>query len=191
VDLFEGERSAILSLFTPDVPPRRASMFWMPASLACFRAASICVRGMLVHVRCIIVSRPRYFCAVLQISSVFCAVLPPAPQVTSTHMGSRQAILSSRSYKLFTPSSVLGGKYSNEKNVLFSVTARLILSMIFISGCTAATTNKNNEFPQEKFRIGFKPAKPGRYQFFMKGPGKNLRNTGSAKLSGREPEYHQ
>ena len=67
---------------------------------------------MLVQVRCIMMSRPKNFCTVVQISSVRSLVLPPAPQVQSQNSGSVRAIRSMRSKRLRTPASVFGGKYS-------------------------------------------------------------------------------
>ena len=69
---------------------------------------------MFVQVRCIIVSRPSTFSIVLASSKVRSAVLPPAPQVTSTNAGSSRPIRSTRAYRFSIPASVFGGKYSNE-----------------------------------------------------------------------------
>ena len=68
----------------------------MPRSRQFSSTAAIFRRGMLVHVRCIIVSMPSTFSIVLASSKVSSAVLPPAPQVTSTNAGSSRPMRSIR-----------------------------------------------------------------------------------------------
>lgn len=114
--------------------PRRASTFWMPLALIVSRAWSIFSTGMLVQVRCIIVSTQTMFCILLAISRVRSAVEPPAPQVMSQKAGPCATIRSMRSKRLSTPSSVLGGKNSKEKTTLpSSAPAARIFSITFIA----------------------------------------------------------
>jgi len=126
--------------------PRRARTFWIPLDLMVSRAWSIFSTGMLVQVRCIIVSTQMMFCILLAMSKVRSAVEPPAPQVMSQKEGLWETILSILSNRLSTPSSVFGGKNSKEKTTLLllllsppfespAAAAALILSITFILCC--------------------------------------------------------
>ncbi|KAI6698968.1 hypothetical protein NL676_019087 [Syzygium grande] len=101
---------------------------------------------MLVQVRCIMVSTQIMFCIRFAMSRVRSAVDPPAPQVMSQKAGLWTTIRSIRSNRLSTPSSVLGGKNSNENTTfpspppppppplpLHTPAASLIFSITFIA----------------------------------------------------------
>ncbi len=67
------------------------------------------------HVKCAMASRPWSALMRLTMSIVFSRVEPPAPQVTETKLGSSGRSAWSASKRLRSPSSVCGGKNSNEK----------------------------------------------------------------------------
>ena len=87
-------------------------MLRQPNSFASRSATSTLLRGMLVHVRCIHVSTPKYACTVLTRYVVQSDVRPPAFHVMSTNSGPRCDMRSMRSSKLSMPCAVRGGKYS-------------------------------------------------------------------------------
>lgn len=66
------------------------------------RALSRVSFSMLVQVKCITVSSPYTLWAVVQISSVFSLVEPPAPHVHEINVGSSRAIRPIRSYRFAT-----------------------------------------------------------------------------------------
>lgn len=115
--------------------PRRARTFWMPLDLMEARAPSILSSGMFVQVRCIMVSTHTMFCMRFAISRLRSAVAPPAPHVMSQNAGLCAAMRSIRSNRLSTPSSVFGGKNSNENTAPPPLlVACRILSNTFIDG---------------------------------------------------------
>lgn len=94
--------------------PLKARIFLIPHFFASIKAYFNESTVMLVHVRCIITSRPVKLYMWWHISNVKSEVEPPAPHVTSTHNGFNVAILSILSKRFSIPASVFGGKYSKE-----------------------------------------------------------------------------
>ena len=82
------------------------------------------------------------FCIFSAMVRVRSAVEPPAPHVMSQKVGPRAAMRLWRSCRLCTPSSVLGGKYSKEKNVSFAAIFSLILSIIFMVATMSYNVNE-------------------------------------------------
>src|SRR3954447_7164051 len=95
--------------------PRRASTLSTPAAAI---ASSVSRRSPTVeptHVKCAIASMPYSSLIRDTISIVLFAVLPPAPYVTDTKSGRSERSSPTASNRLRRPSSVFGGKNSNEK----------------------------------------------------------------------------
>jgi hypothetical protein len=89
--------------------------------------------------------RHTMFCMRLEISRVRSAVDPPAPHVMSQKDGPCATMRSIRSNRFSTPSSVLGGKNSNENTVRPSAAASWIFSITFISNLPEASPPSASE----------------------------------------------
>merc|ERR1719487_773240 len=85
---------------------------------------------MFVQVRCILATHPNWFLTVSHSCMVISDVEPPAPQVKSVNRGPSSFIRRMRFFKLSTPDSVFGGKYSKENHGFFSaaIISQTILS---------------------------------------------------------------
>mmetsp|Transcript_63000 Transcript_63000/g.117161 ORF Transcript_63000/g.117161 Transcript_63000/m.117161 type:complete len:240 (-) Transcript_63000:50-769(-) len=99
--------------------PLNATRLQTPHVLQSCSAMSTFSFSMFVHVRCMFATQPRSFFAASQRDIVRSEVDPPAPHVKSVKSGCSFFIRSIRFFRFFTPSSVLGGKYSNENQVDF------------------------------------------------------------------------
>src|SRR3954467_8124527 len=95
--------------------PRKARMFSIPASSASSSASTSCARLTPEQVTWAIASISNSRLHASTASSVLPRVDPPAPQVTLTKVGASGRKSRTVSKRAWKPSSVLGGKNSNEK----------------------------------------------------------------------------
>ena len=138
-------------------------MLRQPYSFASRSATSTLERGMLVHVRCMHVSRPKYACTVLTSDAVRSDVRPPAFHVMSTNSGPSLPIRSIRSYKLLRPCGVRGGKYSKLHHtrpsaLAFSSFAVILLLSAMVEGACGA------EQAFQRPRVGYRPRTTPRWR---------------------------
>jgi hypothetical protein len=95
------------------------------------------------------------FCILLAMSRVRAEVEPPAPQVMSQKAGWWTTMRSIRSNKFSIPSSVLGGKNSNEKTTPLFANPLWILSITFMLPCLLACATAAARRPPPPFRPFF------------------------------------
>src|SRR5919206_4955443 len=95
--------------------PRRASTLSTPAAAIASSVSRSSPTVEPTHVKCAIASMPYSSLIRETISIVLFAVVPPAPYVTDTKSGRSERSSPTASNRLRRPSSVFGGKNSNEK----------------------------------------------------------------------------